>query len=324
MAGGVMSAFTRLGVSPEVIANVQMSYSSRQKQTRETFEFKWSKRDTYDSDAVKINHRNWLFERYCENDPKKLSEWLNGDRKIILDAGCGSGFSALLFFGYHLKNHDYLGVDISDAVEIAKQRFAEEGYAGDFLQTSLLDIPIPDASVDLIFSEGVLHHTDNTESSLKNLAAKLKHGGRFLFYVYAKKAVIREFSDDYIRNALASMSDKEAWEALKPLTELGMALGKLDVAIDVPLDIPFLGIKKGQQNIQRFFYWNIFKLFYRPDYSLEEMNHINFDWFRPMNCHRHTKEEVINFCDNSGLSIEHINIQKSGITVVAKKRRASL
>ena len=78
---------------------------------------------------------------------------MDGDRKIILDAGCGSGYSAVMFFGEHLKNHDYLGVDISSAVEIAKQRFAEEGYAGDFLQTSLMDIPIPDESVDLIFSK---------------------------------------------------------------------------------------------------------------------------------------------------------------------------
>jgi SAM-dependent methyltransferase len=211
-------------------------------------------------------------------------------------------------------------VDISSAVEIAKQRFDEEGYTGDFLQTSLLEIPIPDESVDLIFSEGVLHHTDSTEKSLRCLASKLKPGGRFLFYVYAKKAVIREFSDDYIRNALASMTDEEAWEALKSLTKLGIALGEIDVTIDVPQDIPFLGIKKGKQNLQRFIYWNICKLFYRPDYSSEEMNHINFDWFRPMNCHRHTKEEVISFCEKAELLTEHINIQNSGITVVAQKR----
>jgi SAM-dependent methyltransferase len=314
-----MSALKRLGVSSEVVDKLQRKYSSKQKQTEKTFEFKWSKRDTYDSEAVKRNHQKWLFERYCENDPEKLAAWLAGGRKIILDAGCGSGFSALPFFRHHLKNHDYLGADISSAVEIAKQRFAEEGYAGDFLQTSLLNIPVPDASVDLIFSEGVLHHTDSTERSLKCLAAKLKPAGRFLFYVYAKKAVIREFSDDHIRNALASASDAEAWEALKPLTELRMALGKLDVDIDIPMDIPFLGIKKGRQNLQRFFYWNICKLFYKSDYSLEEMNHINFDWFRPMNCHRHTKEEVINYCENAELAIEHINIQNSGITIVARK-----
>lgn len=314
-----MSALKQLGVSSEVVDKLQGKYSAKQKQTEETFDFKWSRRDTYDSETVRRNHRQWLFERYCENNPEKLADWLAGGRKIILDAGCGSGFSALLFFEHHLNNHDYLGVDISGAVEIARQRFDEEGFPGDFLQASLLEIPIPEASIDLIFSEGVLHHTDSTQESIQFLATKLKSGGRFLFYVYAKKAIIREFSDDFVRDAIASMSDEEAWESLKPLTKLGRALGEIDVNLDVPEDIPFLGIKKGRQNLQRFFYWNICKLFYRPEYSLEEMNHINFDWFRPMNCHRHTPEEVTRFCDSAELSIENINIQNSGITIVARK-----
>ena len=165
----------------------------------------------------------------------------------------------------------------------------------------------------------MLHHTDSTAETIQSLATKLKTGGRFIFYVYAKKAIIREFSDDFVRDAIAPMSDEEAWESLKSLTKLGKALGELDVDLDVPEDIPFLGIKKGRQNLQRFFYWNVCKLFYRPDYSLEEMNHINFDWFRPMNCHRHTPEEVTRFCDSAGLAIENINVQNSGITVVARK-----
>ena len=49
------------------------------------------------------------------------------------------------------------------------------------------------------------------------------------------------------------------------------------------------------------------------------MNHINFDWFRPLNCHRHTPEEVKGFCDRAGLEIEHFNVQEAGITIVARK-----
>jgi arsenite methyltransferase len=147
----------------------------------------------------------------------------------------------------------------------------------------------------------------------------LKQQGIFLFYVYAKKAVIREFTDDHIRQQLQGMSDEEAWEALKPLTKLGTALGELDVEIEVPEDIPFLGISQGKLDLQRFIYWNICKLYYRPEFNLEEMNHVNFDWFKPLNCHRHTKEEVVSFCEDAHLKIEHINVQESGITVVARK-----
>jgi arsenite methyltransferase len=315
-----MSALERLGVSIETIRQLKQQYSEKQAQTKDTFAFKWSKRDTYESEALKKNTTEWLFERYCNNNLELLDKWLAGGGKLILDAGCGAAYSALLFFKDHLLKNDYLGVDISNAVEIAQQRFKEQGYPGDFLQTSLMDIPIPDESIDLIYSEGVLHHTDNTKNSIAYLATKLKKGGMFLFYVYAKKAVIREFTDDHVRQALSSMSDEEAWQALKPLSKLGIALGELGIDIEVPEDIPFLGIKRGKQDLQRFFYWNICKLFYRPEYHLDEMNHINFDWFRPLNCHRHTKEEIEEYCARAGLSIESIKVEEAGITTAALKK----
>ncbi len=314
-----MSALKRLGINLTDLQE-KKKYSEAQEQTKDSFGFKWSKRDTYESEAVRANARRWLFERYCDNNPKRLEDRLSGGRKIILDAGCGSGYSALQFFGDYLKAHDYLGVDISDAVDVARERFNEAGYAGDFLKVNLLDMPVPDESVDVIFSEGVLHHTDNTEKAFKYLAKKLKRNGYFMCYVYAKKAVVREFTDDYIREQIKKMSDEEAWKAMEPLTKLGVALGVLNVTLDIPEDIPYLGIKKGKMDIQRFFYWNICKLYYRPEYSLDEMNHINFDWFRPMNCHRHTPEEVRTWCLEAGLTIEYMNVQEAGITVVALKQ----
>jgi|NOAtaT_6_FD_contig_21_10732841_length_1014_multi_5_in_0_out_0_1 arsenite methyltransferase len=314
-----MSALTRLGIDPSTLV-IPQNYSEGQEQTKSTFGYKWSRRDTYESTPFQETKRNWLIERYCANVPSRVDEWLSGDRKIILDAGCGACFSAVLLFGEHLKNHDYLGVDISTAMQVAKQRFKERGYPGDFLQASLMDLPfIPDESIDLVFSEGVLMCTDSTQAAIKYLSTKLKKGGRFLFYVYAKKAVVREFTDDYVRQELSKLSDEDAWEALKPLTKLGIALGELDVEINVPEDIPLLGIKKGKLDLQRFFYWNICKAYYRPEFSLEEMNHINFDWFRPLNCDRHTPEEIEQYCKDASLSIEHIDIQDAGITVVAQK-----
>jgi ubiquinone/menaquinone biosynthesis C-methylase UbiE len=317
-----MSATVRLGIDIDQLNSGSKKISEKQLQTKDTFAFKWSKRDTYESEAVKKAATQWLLERYCDNDPSRLKNILNegGGKKIILDAGCGSGYSALLLFNTLLNEHDYLGVDISDAVYVADKRFKEAGLKGEFIKSSLMDLSfIPDGSVDIIFSEGVLHHTDSTEKALNYLSGKLKKGGRFMFYVYRKKADIREFTDDYIRHKLQSLSDEEAWEKLKPLTQLGIALGKLKTEIEVPEDVELLGIKKGKLDLQRFFYWNICKLFYRDDYNPEEMNHINFDWFRPLNCHRHTPEEIKQWCKESGLEIEHMNLQEAGITVIAKK-----
>lgn len=314
-----MSALKRLGITVHQDTPGKR-YSREQNQTAKCFDFKWSKRETYESEGMKQLSENWLLERYCSGERKKLEEWLAGGPKIILDAGCGSGYSALIFFGDLLKEHDYLGVDISSAVNVAETRFKEMGYPGDFMHVSIMDLPLPDKSLDLVFCEGVLHHTDSVEEGIKYLARKLKDGGRLLFYVYAKKAVIREFTDDHIRDWIKDMEDEKAWEALKPLTKLGIALGKMRLEIEVPEDIPFLGIKKGKMDLQRFFYWNICKMFYSPELTLEEMNHINFDWYRPLNCHRHTPQEVEIFCERAKLQVEHMDIQNSGITVVALKK----
>lgn len=313
-----MSALKRLGIDVNTLPKTSQ-ISDEQLQTAECFGFKWGQRDSYDSEAMKGKSKKWLFDRYCAGNQQRLTDWLAGERKIILDAGCGSGYSGLIFFHDHLKAHDYLGVDISAAVEIARERFKECGCSGDFLRCDIMDLPLPNDSVDMIFSEGVLHHTDSVEKSIIYLSTKLKNKGRFLFYVYNKKAVVREFTDDYVREHIRGLSDADAWEALKPLTKLGRTLGRLNVEIDVPEDIPYLGIRSGKIDIQRFFYWNICKLFYDNKLNLSELNHINFDWFRPQNCHRHTPEEIEAFCRMSTLKIEHMDIQNSGITVVALK-----
>jgi arsenite methyltransferase len=298
--------------------------SEAQRQTEAAFGFKWARRESYDSEPMRNTAREWLVERYCGGDPQLLEGWLAGGRKKILDAGCGAGFSAMLLFAEHLREHDYVGVDISEAVDVARERFREAGYPGTFVRRDLLDVPFEDGTLDMIFSEGVLHHTDSTEQALKTLAPKLRAGGRFLFYVYAKKAVVRELTDDLVRAALRPLSDEEAWTALEPLTRLGIALGELGVDIDVPEDIPFLGIKAGRLDIQRFFYWNVCKTFYRADFTPEEMNHINFDWFRPLNCHRQTPEEVSRWCGEANLEIERMDVQDAGITVVARMKERAL
>ena len=143
-----------------------------------------------------------------------------------------------------------------------------------------------------------------------------------LFYVYARKADVREYTDDLIRERLSGMTNEQAWEALRPLTRLGKALGDLGVEVEVPEDIPLLGIKAGRMDLQRFVYWNIVKLFYDPSWSIEEMLHVNFDWFRPLFCQRQTPDEVERWCAEAGLGIERMNVQEAGITVCAVKKHA--
>ncbi len=106
--------------------------------------------------------RRWLIERYGDVATRP---WLgeHGGRPLLLDAGCGAGMSALELFGDALPRVRYLGVDVSEAVDVAAARFAERGLAAArSCRPTSPTCRSPTASVDVIFSEGVLHHTDST------------------------------------------------------------------------------------------------------------------------------------------------------------------
>ncbi len=314
-------AFTLGGTEFVVDAGIPRArelHSDAQAQTEETFGFKWQKRDTFESPASLARMREWLVQRYGDMG---AAAWLaDADyQPLVLDAGCGAGMSALELFAPVAERIRYLGVDISAAVDVARARFQEQGLAAGFVQADISRLPFAPASVDVIFSEGVLHHTDSTERAFKSLAPLLKPGGRFMLYVSRRKGPIREFTDDHLRDLLRSMSPEEGWRALEPLTRLGIALGELNAEIDIPEPIDLLNIPAGRINVQRLFYWHVAKMFYRPDLSLDEMNHINFDWYAPANAHRQSVEDVRRWCAESGLDIEREVEEEAGITVIARR-----
>ena len=294
--------------------------SNNQKQTEETFGFKWKREETFDSPVALQRVRSWLHERYGRF--KDLVPLLPA-QPIILDAGCGASMSALEYF-VPFSQIKYIGCDISDAIWIAEKRIRKkvgnEGCNYVLIHDDITQLPFKKGSIDCIFSEGVLHHTDSTRGALASLTPLLRSGGYFLFYVYNKKGPIREFTDDYIREKLQDMSAIEAWEALKPLTMIGQQLGSIDREIDLPNGFPLLGIPAGKISIQRFFYWHILKSFYHPELSVEEMHHINFDWFTPKNAFRQTPEEVSEWCHELGLEIKSMHTEYAGITIIAQKR----
>jgi SAM-dependent methyltransferase len=315
------SALTLGGQPFELRAGIPRSraaLAAAERQTGEAFAYKWQQRSTFESPASLARMRAWLIERYGD---VASSAWLpdHGARPLLLDAGCGAGMSALELFGPVLARVRYLGVDVSAAVDVARERFEARGLAAAFLQADVCSLPLPERSVDLVFSEGVLHHTASTAAALKALARLLKPGGRFLFYVYRRKGPVREFTDDLVREKLRDLPPAAAWKAMEPLTRLGIALGELNAEITVPEPVELLGIPAGRVSVQRLFYWHVAKAFYHPDLTLDEMNHINFDWYAPAHAHRQSPEEVRRWCDECGLAVEREVIEEAGITVVARR-----
>jgi SAM-dependent methyltransferase len=235
----------------------------------------------------------------------------------VIDLGCGGGFTAALWMDGWAGGL-WLGADISEAIDVAKERLGDfPGTA--FIQADILDLPIKPDSFDVVFSEGVLHHTPSTRRALEAATRILQPGGEILFYVYRTKSPIREFTDDFVRKQVSSMSEEEAWSSLRPLTALGRALAEANATITLHEPIDLLKIPAGQHDVQRLIYWHFAKLFWNENYSFEENVHINFDWYRPTYSHRQSEAEVRSWCDELGLSIERCYLDEAGITIRARK-----
>ena len=291
-----------------------------QADTARTFGYKWRRRASYESEAMRDAARKWLLERYGFGGGEELRDHL-AERGVVIDVGCGSGFSTALWLdeAWASSNALWVGAEISDAIDVARERLGQiEGTA--FVQADLMRLPIADGSAGAIIAEGVFHHTPSTKAALEAVVPLLQPGGELLFYVYRRKAPVREFTDDFVRDCVAALSPDEAWAMLEPLTKLGKALAELDAVVDVPEDVPLLGIKAGRYDVQRLVYWHFAKLYWNPQLSLEENTHVQFDWYHPRYAHRQTEDEVLEWCASAGLDVTRCHVEDAGITVRALRR----
>ncbi|MCH9050028.1 MAG: class I SAM-dependent methyltransferase [Proteobacteria bacterium] len=290
-------------------------YSDDQTQTFSTYGYHWARVD-HDS-ASETFQKQWV-EEVFPGYQVFLRDWLVPGT-FVLDAGCGAGHSAIAFFGDTLDSLKYIGVDGSRAIEQARDNFRSRKLEGEFLQEDLTQLPFPDGSFGMVFAPGVLHHTDNISTSVKTLARLLVSGGKFLSWVYKKQPPIREFCDRHVRQYLAPMNDDEAYSALVSLTKFGDSLGKEKIDINIPEDIPYLGIKAGTIDLQRFFYYFIFKTFYNETLGFERAVRQNFDWYRPSNAHTFSEKEAASIFQDAGLVVESKLTSMSGISIIATK-----
>jgi arsenite methyltransferase len=288
---------------------------AKQEQTRESFAFKWTNTESFASDGMRRQVHEWLLKRYGFGSGEEMRDYFRA-RGPILDAGCGAGLAtaAWLDAAWDALGTDWVGADISLAIDVARQRLGGIGGTH-FVQADVLNLPFKAGSFGLIFSEGVLHHTPSTERAFKSLVPLLAPGGEIMIYVYRKKAPLREFTDDYVRDQIAELAPEEAWAAMRPLTRLGLALSELKAEIEVEEDIPLLQIPAGRYDVQRLIYWHIAKLFWNENMTFEENNHVNFDWYAPQYAHRQTEVEVRRWYEECGLEVTRLDRDDAGFTV---------
>ncbi len=286
-------------------------------QTHKSFKDKWAKNGkNFFSDLLNESSEitQWVLNRNGFKNFEELGRFLNS-KKRILDAGCGNGRILNLFCQF--SKTQMVGIDFSSspiAIENLKKYDNVTIHEGN-LRKSLESF----GRFDYIYCQEVLHHTGNAEESFGNLVNILEDNGQIAIYVYKKKAPIREFADDLIRDKIKDLSYEDAIKVNEAITQLGKVLSEVKQKISVP-DVPVLGITGGEYDVQRFIYHHFLKCFWNSGLTEHENVVINYDWYHPEDCTRHTIEEVSGWFLDRNLDILHKYEDPYGITMIGKKR----
>lgn len=214
-------------------------------------------------------------------------------KSIAGDFGAGSGRWSSRLLNYFLKVY---AVEPSDgAYSVLLKKFESQSRVV-ILKETVGSNSIPDASLDLGMSLGVLHHIPNTGIAIKDVAKKIKPGGYFLCYLYYKldgkplyyRAIFE--SVDLTRRVISRLpqplkrfvSSVIAGLIYWPLARLSRALRKLGVnTSNIPLhhyaDMPYVMLANdaldrfGTSLEQRFNKTEIEEMLIKADFDLSTL-----------------------------------------------------
>lgn len=118
----------------------------------------------------------WLFKAWIH--PNKLEDFSG---KTVMDGGCGPGHHVRTASRYAQR---VVGVDLN-TTEIARSKLADltnvELCQGDLATWDTGE------RFDVIYSVGVVHHTQDPDRTVKHLKELVKPGGRVIFWVYSRE-----------------------------------------------------------------------------------------------------------------------------------------
>lgn len=125
---------------------------------------------------------------------------LNVAGKRVLEIGLGEGSDSERL----IRNGAYWsGVDLTaESIERVRTRLMLRNLTHDELQQgSVLALPFPDDSFDMVFSHGVLHHVPDIEQAQHEIYRVLRPGGELVVMLYARWSLNYLVSIGLIRRA---------------------------------------------------------------------------------------------------------------------------
>lgn len=148
--------------------------------------------------------------------------------KRCLDAGCGSGRGTVLMAragAAHVVAFDFADKNL-ETTRTHCRRFGLTNVTTE--QGSLLDIPFENDAFDIVWCNGVLHHTVDPDRALREVARVLHPGGHLWLYLYGSGGIYW-FMVDFMREWLRDIGPEAC---LDELLAMGVPIGRTAEFID--------------------------------------------------------------------------------------------
>ena len=160
---------------------------SKNKKTKASFEFEWSFLNADKKDRVWHEDTSGLSSVFFIETGESFEYFID---KTIIDVGCGSGFMTSAIAGV---SNLAIGIELSRSIENAF--INNKTHNAWYIQGDLQFLPFDELSFDVLYSSGVIHHTNNTELSLSLIEPVLKNNGKICLWLYhSQKSKIHNFS----------------------------------------------------------------------------------------------------------------------------------
>jgi len=118
--------------------------------------------------------------------------------KKVLEIGVGAGSDHL---NWARAGTDLYGVDLTDrGIDTTGKRLNIYGLDSKLQRVNAEVLPFEDDFFDIVYSWGVIHHSEDTEKIIAEISRVLKPGGKFLGMIYHRRSL--HALNLWIKNAL--------------------------------------------------------------------------------------------------------------------------
>jgi ubiquinone/menaquinone biosynthesis C-methylase UbiE len=115
-----------------------------------------------------------------------MAEFDSWNGKLILEVGCGIGTDLRQFA---LNGAHVVGIDLTpNGIAMAKRGFELFGLKGNFVVADAEALPFSSDSFDMVYSNGVIHHTPDTAATVREIHRVVRPGGQARVMVYHRSS----------------------------------------------------------------------------------------------------------------------------------------